>query len=182
MVEFRKVIIPDEIQKLCDVDRKAFHETPGDAYLPEKWKECESYWVIRDGEIVGCSAFEPNRDYDGRPRPGCLYVSSTTVLPEFQGQGFGTWQKEWQIDFALKNGFKRIVTTMRQSNTRIISLNEKFGFTRQSTVPRYYINPDEDGIVMELDLSNRPTPCPFCGKPLRTPRAKQCRFCNADWH
>jgi len=24
--------------------------------------------------------------------------------------------------------------------------------------------------------------CPHCGKPLRTPMAKQCRFCGADWH
>jgi hypothetical protein len=26
------------------------------------------------------------------------------------------------------------------------------------------------------------TPCPQCGKFLRTPQAKQCRFCGADWH
>lgn len=25
-------------------------------------------------------------------------------------------------------------------------------------------------------------PCPFCGQPLRTPAAKQCRFCRRDWH
>src|SRR5579883_2432066 len=25
-------------------------------------------------------------------------------------------------------------------------------------------------------------PCPYCGKPLRTPLAKQCRFCLRDWH
>jgi hypothetical protein len=26
------------------------------------------------------------------------------------------------------------------------------------------------------------TPCPFCGSPLRTSLAKQCRFCLRDWH
>jgi hypothetical protein len=27
-----------------------------------------------------------------------------------------------------------------------------------------------------------PSPCPFCGKPLPTNRAKQCPHCGADWH
>ena len=26
------------------------------------------------------------------------------------------------------------------------------------------------------------TPCPYCGQPLRTPLAKQCRHCLQDWH
>lgn len=25
-------------------------------------------------------------------------------------------------------------------------------------------------------------PCPYCGKPLRTSRAKQCQHCLLDWH
>ena len=25
-------------------------------------------------------------------------------------------------------------------------------------------------------------PCPYCGQPLRTSLAKQCRFCRRDWH
>jgi len=25
-------------------------------------------------------------------------------------------------------------------------------------------------------------PCPYCGEPLRTSMAKQCRFCGRDWH
>jgi hypothetical protein len=29
---------------------------------------------------------------------------------------------------------------------------------------------------------DRSTPCPFCGQPLRTSEAKQCRYCKRDWH
>ena len=181
-IEFRKVIIPDEIEALCEFDRKAFYAYPSDIYAPERWQECESYWLIADGRMVGCTAFERNIDYDSRPRPGCLYISSTGVLPEVQEQGFGSAQKKWQIEYAKRNGFTRIVTNMRQSNERIIKLNEKFGFKRRKIHPHYYGDPDEAAIVMELDLENLATSCPHCGKALRTPRAKQCRFCHSDWH
>jgi ribosomal protein S18 acetylase RimI-like enzyme len=184
MIEFRKAIIPDEIDALCEFDRRAFHAYPKDAYGPERWKDLESYWAIADGKTVGCTAFGQNIDYDDRPRPGCLYISSTSVLPEFQGQGFGKKQKEWQIEYAKQNGFQVIVTNMRQSNERIIGLNERFGFQRRKVVPNCFSAPAEAAVVMELDLGLQklPTPCPQCGKPLRTPRAMQCRFCRADWH
>jgi len=28
----------------------------------------------------------------------------------------------------------------------------------------------------------KPGPCPYCGEPLRTSIARQCRFCKMDWH
>jgi predicted amidophosphoribosyltransferase len=30
--------------------------------------------------------------------------------------------------------------------------------------------------------AEEPTPCPYCGEPLRTSLAKQCRHCRRDWH
>jgi hypothetical protein len=29
---------------------------------------------------------------------------------------------------------------------------------------------------------SKPTPCPYCGQPLRSSLAKQCRHCRRDWH
>jgi hypothetical protein len=31
-------------------------------------------------------------------------------------------------------------------------------------------------------LENETAPCPYCGMPLRTSLAKQCRHCRRDWH
>ncbi len=33
-----------------------------------------------------------------------------------------------------------------------------------------------------LQRDKTDAPCPYCGKPLRTTFAKQCRHCGADWH
>ncbi|SRR5216684_2284406 len=180
MVELRKAIIPDEVEALGDFDRRAFHLHPQDVFTPEQWEECESYWMVVDGQAVGCSAFIHNVDYTKQTRPDCLYIISTGVAPEFQGKGLGNRQKAWQIEYAKQRGFTKIVTNMRQSNKRIIRLNEKLGFTIRKIDHGCY----RDGelcVVMELDLSDSYT-CPQCGKPLRTSRAKQCRFCHADWH
>jgi GNAT superfamily N-acetyltransferase len=151
-IEFRKAIIPDEIEALYKFDHIAFESFPADLFDLEEWAEYESYWMIVDGTTVGCSAFPHNVDYDERPRPKCLWIVSTGILPELWGQGLGTKQKAWQIEYARQRGFELIVTNMRQSNIRIIKLNEKFGFKLREVVPGYYDDPDEAAVVMELKV------------------------------
>jgi hypothetical protein len=34
----------------------------------------------------------------------------------------------------------------------------------------------------KIPTTGPPAPCPYCGEPLRTHYAKQCRFCKRDWH
>lgn len=151
-VKFRKVVVPDEVQALCEFDRLAFKSYPADLFDAEEWAQYESYWMIVDGRIVGCSAFLHDVDYNEQPKPKCLWIVSTGILPEFRGQGFGTKQKQWQIEYARQRGFEMIVTNMRQSNSRIIGLNKKFGFTARELVFGYYSGPDEAAVVMELKL------------------------------
>src|SRR6266851_7029281 len=170
-IEFRKAIVPDEIAALCEFDRRAFDKYPADIFPAEEWLRYESYWMIMDGKIVGCVALKPKGDE--------LWIMSTAILPEYRRRHLGTKCKQWQIEYAKSRGFARLGTMMRQSNTPIIRLNEAFGFKRRSVMEHAYPDPDEPGIVMGLAL---PEPvCPRCSKPLRTRRARQCRFCHADW-
>ena len=151
-IEFRRVIVPDEMGALCELDRKIFHEFPADLFIPEEWAEFESYWMIVDGKIVGCSAFIRDSDFDDEPRPGCLHIMSTGVLPEFRRRGFGMKQKRWQIEFAKQQGFQVIVTNTRESNVAMRELNLKLGFAIREVSPHFYYEPDEPAIVMELQL------------------------------
>ena len=136
-IEFRKAVIPDDIEALCDFDRKVFGAYPEDLFLPEDWVELESYWMMVNGTTVGCLALKHDIDYDEEPRLGCLYIESTGVSPEYQRQGFGARMKEWQIEYARHHGFGLIVTNARQSNNSSIGLNQKFGFRTREVVPDY---------------------------------------------
>ena len=86
------------------------------------------------------------------PCKGSLYIASTGIHPKFQGKGFGALIKSWQICYARHHGFKRIVTNTRRRNTAMVSLNRKFGFRIIRTTPRYYSDPDDATVVMELLL------------------------------
>ena len=151
-IEFRKAVIPDETDALCDFDQKVFGAYPDDLFSPEEWAEFESYWVRLNGVTIGCVALEPDVDYDGEPKPGSLFVASTGLLPDYQGRGYGSTIKKWQIDYGRQHGFKLIVTNARESNRRSIRLNQKFGFKVREIAPGYYSNPDEPATVMELHV------------------------------
>jgi ribosomal protein S18 acetylase RimI-like enzyme len=151
-IEFRKVIVPDELEMLFDIDRRIFAPFPADLFSAEEWADFESYWMIVDGTMVGCSAFLRDTDFDIEPRPGCLHIMTTGVLPEFRRRGYGEKQKRWQIKFAKQQGFQVIVTNTRASNVAMIELNLKVGFQIRGTAPHFYFEPDEAAIVMELRL------------------------------
>jgi hypothetical protein len=86
MVEFKKIIVPDEIEALCDFDQEAFSLHPQDVFPPQVWEKCESYWMIADGEVVGCSAFLLNADYNAQPRR-VVYVSRAPVYGQSSKAG-----------------------------------------------------------------------------------------------
>jgi ribosomal protein S18 acetylase RimI-like enzyme len=155
-VEFRRVIVPDELELLFDIDRRIFSAFPADLFSAEEWAEFESYWMIVDGTIVGCSAFLRDTDFDIEPRPGCVHIMTTGVLPEFRRRGYGAKQKQWQIEFAKQQGFEVIVTNTRASNVAMIELNLRMGFQIRGSAPHFYFEPDETAIVMELPLQAEP--------------------------
>jgi len=156
--EFRRANPAAEIRSLMAFDRKVFPVS--DLFDAGYWKACVVYWLLVDGAKVGCCAFEEHVDFqddlrtDGiNPRRnGTLYVASTGIHPKFQSKGFGTLMKSWQICYAQQHGFKRIVTNTRSRNHAMIRLNRKFAFRIIRTTPRYYLDPSDATVVMELLL------------------------------
>jgi GNAT superfamily N-acetyltransferase len=152
-ITFERVTVPRELPDLIEFDKKIFHAFASDIFTKEDWLEFESHWMVVDGKKIGCSAFKANFDYDDSPRQGCLFIATTGILPEMQGHGLGRMQKRWQIDYALQNGFEMIATNMRQSNHKIIGLNNELGFQIRKLDRGYYSKPREAAVVMDLKLA-----------------------------
>ena len=142
--QFRKAILPREIGALMAFDRKVFPQA--DRFDRAYWQTCESHWLIVGRTKVGCCAFER--------RKRTLYISTTGILPKFQGQGFGALLKSWEIAYARYHGFNRIITNCRKRNRRMIALNRQFGFRIVRTIPRYYLEPTDSSVLMELLLDH----------------------------
>jgi GNAT superfamily N-acetyltransferase len=159
-VEFHPASIPEDLRRLVEFDRKVF---PADHFPASEWRRYESWWMLLDGRRIGCCAFEPHVDFTddlnptaaNKPCRNSLYIASTGILPGYQGYGFGQLLKAWEIAWATRRGFHRIVTNTRKRNRAMISLNQKFGFRVLRTTPRYYQNPVDATVVLELILTKR---------------------------
>ena len=157
VLEFRRAAVPEEIAELCRLDLEIFGK---DAFDEELWLSLEPYWILVDGTVAGCAAFaldtefqeDLREDDENVPRQGTLYIQTTGLLGDYRGQGLGKRIKEWQVEYARRNGFERVVTNCRESNAAMIAINAKYGFRAIRTTPGYY----EDGeatVVMELILA-----------------------------
>ena len=157
-VEFRKAVVPAELRELLAFDRKVFVKS--DLFRDEDWMRDDSYWMLVDGAKTGCCAFQAHRDFSEDIRKdrrnarkhGSLYITTTGILPRYQGQGFGKLLKIWQIAYARLHGFNRIVTNCRMRNAAIIGLNQSLGYRFVRATPRYYSGPTDATVVMELKL------------------------------
>ncbi len=143
--EFRRAEVPREIRALQAFDRKVFSKT--DRFPADYWKVCESWWLIVSGVRVGCCAFE-----NSEVPKGSLYIATTGILPAMQRRGLGMLLKSWEIAYARRHGFTRMVTHSRKSNSAMIALNKRFGFRVARRIPGYYEEPSEPCVEMELLL------------------------------
>ena len=103
--------------------------------MPSAWKR------------VGCCALQEELGTEG-----VLCISSTGILPAWQGIGLGRVMKAWQIAYARRHGYVRVVTETRAGNERMIRLNRTFGFQIVRTTPGCYFDPEEAAVEMELAL------------------------------
>ena len=102
------------------------------------------YLVARyEGDVVGYAGmmFLPQE----------AHVTNIAVDPEWHGYGIGSQLLLKIITEALARGSDRISLEVRVSNAVAQTMYEKFGFAAVSIRKGYYIETNEDALVMVVD-------------------------------
>lgn len=78
-------------------------------------------------------------------------LMNLAVIESMRHRGIASSLVSAALQTGMSHSAHRAVLEVRVSNRAAQRLYEGFGFTRTAVRPKYYTNPDEDAVLMELD-------------------------------
>jgi ribosomal-protein-alanine N-acetyltransferase len=81
-----------------------------------------------------------------------LRMMNLAVAPHVRHRGIGRWLLQQAMTMGLEQGARRALLEVRASNSPALALYERAGFSRSGMRTKYYTNPVEDAVLMELEL------------------------------
>jgi len=83
------------------------------------------------------------------------HLMNIAVLPEFRRRGIGKALLENAVrDVKRLHPDMKLTLEVRQSNVAALTFYEKFGFNVTGKRNKYYREPEDDAVIMELDVSS----------------------------
>lgn len=115
-----------EYEKLYTIEGYAA-TTPNSSIIQNRFTEGEMWVALREGEVVGTVSVVPQGE--------ALYVRSMAILPAARGNRIGEKLLTQIEEFAVANGYQRLLLSTTPFLDRAIRLYEKFGFKRNGEPP-----------------------------------------------
>jgi [ribosomal protein S18]-alanine N-acetyltransferase len=81
-----------------------------------------------------------------------LRMMNLAVAPCVRRRGIGRWLLQQALAMGREQGTRRALLEVRVSNHSAVALYEHVGFSRSGVRAKYYTNPVEDAVLMELEL------------------------------
>ena len=81
-----------------------------------------------------------------------LRMMNLAVAPHVRHRGIGRWVLQQALTMGREQGARRALLEVRVSNQPAVALYEHVGFSRSGARTKYYTNPIEDAVLMELEL------------------------------
>ena len=132
----------EDIEDILEIEEEAF-TTPWseEAFKSEIKNNLAHYLVVEiDGRVVGYGGVWLIIDE--------AHITNIAVLQEYKGKGIGNKILMGLIKYSTKLGIKNMTLEVRESNFVARRLYEKHGFVSYGIRPKYYIDDNEDAIIM----------------------------------
>ncbi|MDQ6735281.1 MAG: ribosomal protein S18-alanine N-acetyltransferase [Nitrospirota bacterium] len=81
-----------------------------------------------------------------------LRMMNLAVALHVRHRRIGRWLLQQALTMGREQGARRALLEVRVSNNPAVALYEHAGFSRSGVRTKYYTNPIEDAVLMELDL------------------------------
>lgn len=78
-------------------------------------------------------------------------LMTLAVSPEFRGRGLGRRLVQQALEAGRQAGATRALLEVRVSNTGAQALYHRLGFRQIAVRPGYYVNPEEDALILARD-------------------------------
>ncbi|NJD55763.1 MAG: ribosomal-protein-alanine N-acetyltransferase [Nitrospirae bacterium] len=139
-------MLPEDVPEVLAIEQVAF-TTPwsGTLFMNEIYKPLSLPKVARaGGRIVGYICANQVLD-EG-------HILNVTVHPEHRGQGMAREMVRHIVGLLEERSCSVIYLEVRVSNEAALRMYERAGFRMITVRKRYYTSPEEDAVIMALDL------------------------------
>lgn len=143
-----------DLDEVMDIERQSFRAPwSRQVFIEEVDREWAHIDVIKErtssgGCVVGFCNYWLVRDE--------VHILNIAVHPQSRRAGHAARLLAHVVEFARRHHCRYITLEVRRSNHGAIKLYRSFGFRAVGLRPRYYVEDNEDAIVMLLELPETP--------------------------
>lgn len=135
----------DQIEQICKLEKSIFNDFYSKNMIIDMLKNTNYHTIIvEDLKIIGYVIINSVLDE--------CEIMHIAVDENARRKGIGNQLIAKLIDHAKSEKIVKIHLEVRESNISAISLYKKHGFKIISTRKKYYTNPDENGIIMMIEV------------------------------
>lgn len=139
-------VTADDIDDIVQIENESFlYPWRRETFVSEIMNSFSRFFIVRhNGSAAGFIIY-----WD---IPCEIHLINIAVRPLYRRNGIGTLMMNYMIDYGRISQKQIITLEVRVSNLGAISFYKRFNFSQLYIREKYYVDNDEDAIVMELRL------------------------------
>ena len=143
---FQKEISDEIAAQICEIQNEFLHENSDFNSIKSFVRDGVLFFVELDDKknLVSFCSLKPILDE--------WEIYDIATVPEYRKHGFAKKTAAEALDFAKKNGAKKIFLEVRESNEKAINLYVNLGFEKYAVRKNYYANNGENAVCMMKKL------------------------------